>query len=894
MSTFRKVPCFKSLFFYSKDVSEYLKERKHTEEIPSWAAGNADSTDDENFESGTWHDGLVGFIIVCVPAAYAVAILVGDLMRLYTQFYRQKMTALALSRFANSLSEMACLLLVFLIWLTFCYFHETDFQVETSDIDRRRSSRVLEPFNESLLDQLATQDSTGSHKNLIPPNKWDHRHRVRNFFSYSHADGKGGVMSWFGSWVCGRNKKNAPTDAEEPPDADTNEKEEVVSNVLHQFWSKSLLGQGLQPGGFAPRFTALSMGFLLFIGGTIVKTDTMAKGEDITLHKMMGYDGCRAMASDVATPFWFSRFWRSPPVGCLGVQPQYAFLSYFTSGKTFIVLDGENNVKATELLGDVKAQIGDAEWAVLIWNNKSVTIDCVDSRCPHTVRYDSEKDLNLKNPWQLGGNNALIAAPNILYGKADTNHTCKYQCTKFNSLSLKSMVTLSGTIFTGALFLTKTTEWVSAMLGYGLVTESTSPGEVTRLLTQVQYGRSSDNWQGRVSWLLRRYMRRTACALQLFAVLLVSYRLAPVIAIDGMYTPDYYTALIFVFSALCSVLQRYWNPYWCHPIICTKKMWSGGDGKDHFFDPLTGKQTLDLFQWLHLHPERRSTLLFWYARKVSDDDIDTAKKKKGGRHPVVVCTDDIKCKTTEERQIKTTGGFVPAQCTRTVTIKAGTHGRLIGGAAGKPQVVWFSCISDVLQSDLVQHQDAWGSARLIKISGQQGGRVVEQFNFENFSDNDVAELEKNLVHGGKQIAVGGNDEEDEKTIMTRIKDSILAAHPHSSWALPPSVFWTTSVQWVMHEDEEDNEDPPKKTKDPPKKTKLSLQANVLPILKSRSEALNACPTTGLVEQDFYVGWITDCNTDVIFESGWEWKEAQRVLRLPTLRKMLASKGQTEN
>ena len=93
--------------------------------------------------------------------------------------------------------------------------------------------------------------------------------------------------------------------------------------------------------GFAPRFIALPIGFLLFVGGTIVKTDTPA----VTFDEVMGYYGCGAMASDVATPFWFSRFWRSPPVGCLGVQPQYAFLSYFTSGITSAALDAENVVQ---------------------------------------------------------------------------------------------------------------------------------------------------------------------------------------------------------------------------------------------------------------------------------------------------------------------------------------------------------------------------------------------------------------------------------------------------------------------------------------------------------------------------------------------------------------------
>merc|ERR1719247_2965955 len=99
---------------------------------------------------------------------------------------------------------------------------------------------------------------------------------------------------------------------------------------------------------------------------------------------------------------------------------------------------------------------------------------------------------------------------------------------------------------------------------------------------------------------LRQKFRRTFCALQLAFFWLLSYFLAPTVNIDGFFTSDYYTTLIFIFAGLVSLSQRYYNPYQCAPLLYTKKLWS--QGADEFVVPgqnggQATKKKVTLYDW---------------------------------------------------------------------------------------------------------------------------------------------------------------------------------------------------------------------------------------------------------------------------------------------------------
>jgi len=604
--------------------------------------------------AGPWLDCLVGFLLVLGPALYGFAIMCGDLKRVVIQTYNMDFTALSLSRFANSFSEIVCLSLVFFLWFTFCYFHETDVQPETTPETRstlqRGSSMPLLSADE-LKDRL-TGDVVDEAQGL----KSDHRHRVRDFWTYQHV-GDSSAAEWMKS-KAKRGVKNERN----------SDKQARVTNIIHQIWRQKILGQGLMPGGFAPRITAISMGFLLFVGGTIVKTDIVKDLSSMNIAK--GYDGCRAIAKDVPGSR-LGRFARTPPVNCLGVDSVggamgdmlHDMLGYVSSGKTFVVMDYSEKVEDN---------IGDSFWAVRVRPEGNITIECNPVSSCEVQNFASEAEMNVKNPWLRRDQHTL-----------DLKSVCSYQCTQWKKLSLKSMVTLSGSIFTGALFLTKFVEWFTALIGYRLVTESTSVAEITRLLTLVRYWRSNTFGRGGGTLWLRLHMRRTLCAVQLLFMLMMAYRLAPSVAIDGMFTADYYTALIAIFSTGVAAMQRYWNPFWCHPVIYTRKLWTTGE--DEFYDPSSGKMKLDLFEWLHLHPTRRAELLFYYARKISDDEVKDAESNK--RHPCVTCTKEVRDICSEEHCSEEGGVIV--QAVREKIIPAHSYGRCIGGQGGKYKVMWY-------------------------------------------------------------------------------------------------------------------------------------------------------------------------------------------------------------
>jgi len=608
---------------------------------PTWSKNSrvADADEDPTFHQLPWWDAAIGFVIAVMPLGFAAGIFYNDLERLYLQIKHHKVTAMSLSRFANSVSEIACCALVTILWVTFCFFHHKT----ECNIDCAKETTNHEP---SCCDK-------------------DLAHHMSEHLE--KRDEKGNI-----------------------------------DNFLHKFWKKTIVGQSLMPAGFAPRITALSMGFLLFVSQTIVKSATVTDLSKMNMNGT-GYDGCRAISADSTVPYmggWGARLWRKDTAaGCFGFNSELdSFLGLGKSGDTFLVMTKTNYTltKATW-----KKEIGDIDIAVIIDGSKADILCINEDKCK---RYWKDQNPNnsvvdvanlpIKTPCKW---NKAIASCQI--NQTNTNYSCSYQCTKFQDFSLKNLITLSGSIFAGAAFLSKFCEWASTFVGYHLIDETTVCSRVTRILQIVRFYRTRKLWQGWLTSWLRRRFRRSACAIQLVSLLAIAYCLAPKIAKDGMFTPDYYTSLIFVYSALICFMQRYWNPYWCHPVIYTRKLWM--NGKDDFYDPTekdpeSAKKTFDLFQWLHLTPDERALYIFYYARRVSGEDAELAKKKgMDARHVLVQCTKPI---TDLVIEYKGTCDKDAQQVTREIIIPQGTHGRLLGEEDGKYKVLWLACQTDKLKT----------------------------------------------------------------------------------------------------------------------------------------------------------------------------------------------------
>jgi hypothetical protein len=166
----------------------------------------------------------------------------------------------------------------------------------------------------------------------------------------------------------------------------------------------------------------------------------------------------------------------------------------------------------------------------------------------------------------------------------------------------------------------------------------------------------------------------------------LSYLLAPTINIDGFFTSDYYTTLIFIFAGFVSLSLRYWNPFTCSPLLYTKSLWMNGE--DEFVKPgVDGgeakKVTLSLYEWIHLSPDDRADYIFKYARSVSDKEVkglSTCDDNDPKRDVISVsyCTDSglITCYIL--------GKVVP----RLLGIPHGVHGKIQHPKDGKYEVQW--------------------------------------------------------------------------------------------------------------------------------------------------------------------------------------------------------------
>jgi hypothetical protein len=506
------------------------------------------------------------------------------------------------------------------------------------------------------------------------------------------------------------------------------------------------------------------MGFLLFAGGTLV-APTSKTGD---LAGMAGFDGCRANGAEYKEKIWFQRIWRKPADGCLGGSNVFWFMQYFKSPDTFVVdqsLDagatwnltssGQSYCKSAGKIGGVTC------WA---WNNGTApefqgTWETTGggnetnplNMAPITGKFDKQgvplfAPKNLNKPW------TQCSHPNVGNCNAEgfldatlEEYECHYQCVKWKQLSVSSVIKVSGAVFTGAFFLTKIIEGWTSVMGYELITTNTNVQDLVRLLAVVRQYRTRNKCFGIMAIALRANLRRSACALLLGSFWLLSYLLAPRLNLDGFFTADYYTTLIFIFAGLVSLSQRYFNPYMCAPLLYTSNLWL--KGVDSFVSPgedggVAKQKKISLYEWIHLLPDERSEFLFKYARCVSEDEVKKFPE------------DDL---NAPERQVISVSYCVDSQSItdyalaktvpRKLGVPHGVHGKIQKMKDGKYEIQWKRVIGCGSAKDLeLEH------VRYL-VDPKKLATVGLEYNDDETLHDNLEVLRKALCGGEKNVGV---------------------------------------------------------------------------------------------------------------------------------------------
>lgn len=179
------------------------------------------------------------------------------------------------------------------------------------------------------------------------------------------------------------------------------------------------------------------------------------------------------------------------------------------------------------------------------------------------------------------------------------------------------------------------------------------------------------------------------------------------------------------------------------------------NGKDEFYDPTakdpeSAKKTLDLFQWLHLTPDERALFIFYYARRVSDEDVELAKKQGAdARHVLVQCTKPI---TDLLIEYKGNSDADAAQVTREIVIPQGTHGRLLGEEDGKYKVLWLACKTDKLKTSIATN---------VSCEVDEAECALEKPS-KNISHFGAVPFQVYLGHGGNRVVLGKGPADDQE------------------------------------------------------------------------------------------------------------------------------------
>lgn len=349
-------------------------------------------------------------------------------------------------------------------------------------------------------------------------------------------------------------------------------------DIAHRFWKLKVWPlPSLMPGGFMPRLAAFSLGILMFTTSTLV-SEGRVKGSD--LQDKFGHDHwqeCRAtdMEADDVSGMWFSRMLRRPPA----VSEGYAcFGAHFLGDSSIVQVDTFNStafiINGTPVLS-----------VQLPYHNKSAMGPSAG------FPMDKIEQLNIFDETDF---------PTYTYH-------CMYQCVKWKTVGLMSLIKNVGSIVAGSAVVVKTSDTFSTnfgghIWGLPLITGDT-PAKVMSKTIELTSHRPG---KGR-----SKLFAAFACLAAMSPL-----RFASKLDIDGYYTVDYYVTAVFLCSLFVACLVRQWNPYKLSRIAYTQKMWLNGEDKFIDFSKHTHR-TIDLYEWIHLTQESRSDHLMGYARMVT-------------------------------------------------------------------------------------------------------------------------------------------------------------------------------------------------------------------------------------------------------------------------------------
>jgi len=307
------------------------------------------------------------------------------------------------------------------------------------------------------------------------------------------------------------------------------------------------------------------MGLILFVNQNTV-SDSMVGGKKFLFpkdsFKFMGFPtemGCRASRKIpiTATKTWFSRFKTARPKGCY---------------------------------------LGEVDWRGSV------------------PKFYTKPDASIPNlvwPYAVDSSGALTS-------ELDKTHFCFYQCSKWKSMSVQTVLLHGGTILAGGVFIERLTNFLTSRYGFKMINSKSTPADVKRAIDLTLY----------VPPLWTLQWRRTISLLAFIFVLHVWKIVVPRIDIDGFFTVDYYVTLAFALSATYALLLRNFHPHYFTPIVFTQELWV--HGKDTFRSlSFKGVHDVDLYDWFHVKAVTRAHHLLNYARRVTPNDVGFFDEKEG-------------------------------------------------------------------------------------------------------------------------------------------------------------------------------------------------------------------------------------------------------------------------
>jgi len=391
-----------------------------------------------------------------------------------------------------------------------------------------------------------------------------------------------------------------------------------------------------------PRLAAFSLGLLMFTTNTLVSEGRVEGKALLNNFGSQGWDLCRAtdMQVDHASTMWFSRILRRPP----SVHEKGSSFTCFNVHTHGLLWWSADELKGTFVDGLLKASpqpFNKSRLQAYFDDHNSIAA---------TLDHRVEMPYNGSAPLSHSFGFPMIDVVPVLEDVSDGDLTdadfsqhgfhCMYQCTKFKSVGLMSVIEKVGTIVAGSAVVVKTTDTISTnfgghIWGLPLVHKGTA---ATTIKTIIKATRSQPGKGRSKFW---------ACGVCCFAM--TPLRFASKLNVDGYFTVDYYVTAVFFSSLIMACVVRQFQPYKMMRIAYTEKMWT--DGKDSFLDQKSHTfKEINLYEWIHLSQLARADHLKNYAQGMSPEGIkEELVKQKQSREEVA---EKKKAKETEKKAVE--------------------------------------------------------------------------------------------------------------------------------------------------------------------------------------------------------------------------------------------------